>query len=1025
MPVLIKPAPRSGSVHRFARTALSCAVTFGLAMTAGTVLAQSNATGVIFGNAEPGDVVHVESPDTGVRRDIPVDSSGRYRAASLPIGLYDVTLMKGGAVVDSHKGVQTTISSGTEVSFNASTSSQNATNLGAVQVIGTALPSIDVSSVDSRTVLTAEQLAKLPIDRTSVSSIALLAPGTTPAARGYGNALSFGGSSASENSYYINGFQATNPLTGVSSRQLPYDAIDQEQVLIGGYGAEYGRSTGGVINVVTKRGTNTWKGDIQVLWSPQQLQQSPRSVYLRDGTLYQNGNAFNRFNNNQIQYSGSVGGPLIKDKLFFFAAGDFIKSAGQFYGVNGANDYENQSPSTTRWLSKIDWNITDSHILEFTGMGDSEYTTSSIFGYNYTTGKGAYLGHQTTKNFNGTQTNATPGGTTYIGHYTGYITDDLTVNALYGKTRSPHEQDVSGASGVVCPPITDSRVAFKNNPQGGCTVGSATIEVPGAKDSTTGWAINIEYHIGDHDLRAGVDNYVLRATAGSSPVGGASYIYNDVGNGSSIQQRLTNLGLDPGLYNPADYPNGYFVDKTGLSSGTTARTNQRSQFVEDNWQISDRWHGYIGLRNEQFTNYNGVGEAYASQRHQLDPRLGISWDVEGDSSLKIYANAGRYHLGLPTSVAIRGAGPSTFPSQYYSFTGIDPTTGIPTGLGTANPAAGLYFLNGENGTPPDAKVVSAQHLHSYYQDEYIFGADKQLPDNWTVGTKFMYRKLKSLIDDTCDIRPFETYGAEHGNLDVVEAGLARSTECFLYNPGRANTFTLSPADGQYISIPLNAVEIGEPKAKRAYYMADFYAEHQFSDKWYGKIEYTFSRSYGNAEGQLDSDIVQADVSTTESWDFPEIMENSNGRLPSDQKHQLRIYGTYQFNEEWAVSSNTRIASGYPVNCFGQRPPALGGDPFGYGAAYLYCNGKPAPRGSYGSTPWTYTANVSALWKPAFADHKLGLSIDIFNIIGKQQVTQYFETGESAAGVANPNFKRARSFQDPRYVRLGARYDFSL
>jgi len=490
MPVLTKPAPRSGSVHRFARTVLSCAVTFGLAMTAGTALAQSNATGVIFGNAEPGDVVHIESPDTGARRDIPVDSSGRYRAASLQIGRYDVTLMKNGVAVDSHKGVQTTISSGTEVSFNttASTSSQNATNLGAVQVIGTALPSIDVSSVDSRTVLTAEQLAKLPIDRTSVSSIALLAPGTTPAARGYGNALSFGGSSASENSYYINGFQATNPLTGVSSRQLPYDAIDQEQVLIGGYGAEYGRSTGGVINVVTKRGTNTWKGDVQVLWSPQQLQQNPRSVYLKNGTLYQYGNAFNRFDNNQIQYSASVGGPLIKDKLFFFAAGDFIKSSGQFYGVNGANDYENQSPSTTRWLTKIDWNITDSHILEFTGMGDSEYTTSSIFGYNYTTGKGAYLGHQTTKNYNGTQTNATPGGTTYIGHYTGYITDDLTVNALYGKTRSPHEQNVSGASGVACPQIIDSRVAFTANPQGGCVVGSPTIEVPGAKDSTTGWA---------------------------------------------------------------------------------------------------------------------------------------------------------------------------------------------------------------------------------------------------------------------------------------------------------------------------------------------------------------------------------------------------------------------------------------------------------------------------------------------------------------------------------------------------------
>lgn len=1022
--------PGGGTVmnnRNIKRSNLAFAVLAGLGLTlgAGAAFAQSNATGVIFGQAEPGDTVRVENAGTGTKREFTVDASGRYRASSLPIGQYDVTLLKGGAVVDSRKNVQTTISQGTDVSF--STGTTNTTTLGAVEVVGSALPSIDVTSVDSRTVLSAKQLEALPINRTSISSIALLAPGTTPAARGYGNALSFGGSSASENAYYINGFQATNPLTGVSSRQLPYDAIDQEQVLIGGYGAEYGRSTGGVINVVSKRGSNTWQGDLQVLWSPQQLQQTPRSVYRTNGTLYQTGNSFNRINNDQMQYSGSIGGPLIKDKLFFFAAGDFIKSTGDYFGATGSNDYEHQSPKTTRWLTKVDWNVTDSNIIELTGFGDTEQTNSQIFGYNYNTGRGAYLGNQTTKNYNGTQTNATPGGTTYIGHYTGYITDDFTINAMYGKSRSPHEQDVSGASGVVCPSITDSRTEFSNNPQGGCTVGSTTVEVPGAKDSTTGWSVNLEYHLGDHDIRGGVDNYVLRATAGSAPVGGSSYTYQDVGNGNSIRQRLINLGLDPALYSPADFPNGYYVDKSGLTSGTTAQTHQRSQFIEDNWQISDRWHGYIGLRNEQFTNYNGVGDAYANERHQLDPRLGVTWDVEGDSSLKIYANAGRYHLGLPTSVAIRGAGPSTYPSQFLAFTGIDPATGLPTGVAATSPASQTYYLNGENGTPPDAKVVSAQKLHSYYQDEFIIGADKQLPNDWVVGTKMMYRKLRSLIDDTCDTAPLQAYGDAHNESAAVAAGILNSTQCYLYNPGRANTFVLSPtgAKGDYIYLPLTAKDIGEPKPKRAYYMFDVYAEHQFTDHWFAKLEYTFSRSYGNSEGQLDSDIVQADVSTTESWDFPAIMEHTNGPLANDQKHQLRLYGTYQFNDEFSLSSVTRVASGYPVSCLGTRPLNVGGDPYGYGANYFYCNGKPAPRGSYGRTPWTYTMDVSGVWKPAFADHKLGLSIDVFNILGKQRVTQYLETGELANGSPSVNFLRPRSFQDPRYVRLGARYDFSL
>ncbi|KRF01941.1 hypothetical protein ASG87_10570 [Frateuria sp. Soil773] len=1023
---------RQGSVSDLRKITFAVALALGLG--SGNALAQSNATGVIFGQAAPGATVHIENTGTGLKRDLTVDASGRYRAAALPIGVYKVTLLQNGSTVGERDNVQTQISQGTEVSF-AAPNAANAQNLGAVEVVGNALPAIDVSSVDSRTVVSADQLAKLPIARTSISSIALLAPGTTPAARGYGNALSFGGSSAAENAYYVNGFSVTNPLTGVSSRQLPYDAIDQEQVLIGGYGAEYGRSTGGVINVVTKRGSNQWKGDIQAFWSPSKLAQEPRSIYRvsdtsQKGTLYQKGNTWAPRDNGGMQYSGSIGGPLVKDKLYFFAAADWIHSSGQITGPSDSvirnlpvlsGNQDNITNKTTRWLTKLDWNINDSNILEFTGIGDTESTDSQIYQYDYATGQGPYLGHQYTKNYNGTQTNGTPGGHVYIANYTGYITDNLTVTAMYGKSNSDHQQTVTGGSGAPCPSISDSRVGYS---QQGCTVGSATVLMPGSKDRTNGWNFNIEYRLGDHVLKAGMDNYVLRATWGASPVGGTGYIYSDVGDGSVIRQRLINLGLDPGLYNPSQFPGGWYVESTGLTTGTSARTNQRSQFVEDHWQINDRWLGYIGLRNEQFTNYNGVGVPYASSRHQLDPRLGLTWDVYGDSTLKIYANAARYHLGLPTSVAIRGAGPSLFPSQYFGFTGIDPTTGVPTGLINTS-ASGVYYVNNENGVPPDGKTVAAQKLHSYYQDEYILGFDKQLDGNWTVGAKAMYRRLRSLIDDTCDAAPLQAWGDSHGLGAQVAAGIARSTGCWLYNPGRANTFTLSPAPGEYLSVPLNAAAIGEPKPKRSYYMLDLYALHQFSDNWYGKVEYTFSRSYGNSEGQLDSDIVQADVSTTESWDFPQIMENTNGPLASDQTHQLRITGTWTPTPEWSLSTVTRIASGYPISCLGVRPLSAGGDPYNYNPNYFWCDGKPSPRGSLGRTPWTYTIDLSGAWKPAFLDHRLTLTADVFNLLGKQRVTQEYEGGELSNGSVHPDFRIARSYQDPRYVRLGARYDFSL
>ena len=65
------------------------------------------------------------------------------------------------------------------------------------------------------------------------------------------------------------------------------------------------------------------------------------------------------------------------------------------------------------------------------------------------------------------------------------------------------------------------------------------------------------------------------------------------------------------------------------------------------WQVTDRWMVYLGLRNEQFKNINGDGATYVKQRHQLAPRIGATWDVFGDSTFKIYANAGRYHLAIP------------------------------------------------------------------------------------------------------------------------------------------------------------------------------------------------------------------------------------------------------------------------------------------------------------------------------------------------------------------------------------------
>ncbi|WP_342343652.1 TonB-dependent receptor, partial [Xanthomonas phaseoli] len=349
-------------------------------LTNGAVYAQST-TGSIYGSApsEAGSTIVVQS-DTGLSRTITVDANGRYNLGSLPVGAYTVTLKRGDQVVDTRKNVQLRVGSGTEVSFAgaaASGSNADATTLGAITVTAANAPKIDVSSTSSRSVITSEQLATLPLGR-SAEAIALLAPGAVAGSGAFNNGsrsvVSFGGSGVTENAYYINGFNVSNPLSNLGGVSLPYGAIDQQETYTGGYSSRYGRSTGGVISQVGKRGTNEWHFGAQAVWEPKNLASSVGDVWYPSNTLNSNprykyedpdlpGTIY-RSGKGDVQsrtvYSAYAGGPLIEDKLFIFVAGETDKTDGAATNTataataQGRNHYEYSSP---KFYGKIDWNI--------------------------------------------------------------------------------------------------------------------------------------------------------------------------------------------------------------------------------------------------------------------------------------------------------------------------------------------------------------------------------------------------------------------------------------------------------------------------------------------------------------------------------------------------------------------------------------------------------------------------------------------------------------------------------------------
>jgi outer membrane receptor for ferrienterochelin and colicin len=983
----------------------------GLAMTGASAYAQST-TGSVFGQAPAaeGESVQVKST-SGVTREVAVGADGRYTVGSLPLGTYTVSLVQGGKVVDTRNDITLRVGSGTEVSF-ATASGADATSLGSVTVSANALPAIDVSSVDARTVITSQQLAKLPLAR-SAEAIALLAPGVVPGYGGFtgtttgGSLVSFSGSSVTENAYYLNGFNTTDPLSGFGGISLPYGAIDQQEILSGGYGAAYGRSDGGVISQSGKRGTNEWHFGAQVQWTPAFASGvSPGSYYVsgsKADTLYR------RYSDNkswQATQSAYVGGPLIKDKLFFFAAVEGQKQSGDSVGsVTSSYDtkYEYHNP---KWYSKIDWNINDNNILELTGASTKTSYKGNLYNYDYAT--------NSTSDLNSFDTSTKNSASVYVAKFTSYITDDITLTALYGKQKMTYYSETPGYD----PTLTYISGSEFQNPDitgGNSIVNSQTVLTaadPTHRATSNNLRLDLSWKLGDHTITAGIDNQNSHDMDDGET--GTAWIYGFGDAGTPISDSPFVAAPNTG----AGGENGYYVSKYLYSTSASVRVKQRAQYIEDSWQVDDRWLVKIGLRNDQFTNYNPDGDAFLRMtKPQWAPRLGFSWDVNGDSTLKVYGNAGRYYLAMPASVALRAAAGSLYTNEYYTYTGID-GNGNPTGLTQlASSTGGAVSANNEYGQAPDAKTVAANGIQSEYQDEYLLGFTQQINKDYVWGMKAQVRKLRNILDDICDTNTIAAKAQSLG-YDIDPSTL---NGCYLSNPGRSNTYRIPNGSGGYYNVSVSADEFGMPSAKRNYYGLETVLEHPFDGTWQAKVDYVYSKSYGNSEGQVRSDIGQTDVSATVDWDFGKLMENSNGLLSNDRKHQLKIYGSWQAAPEWMLSANIALMSGTPKTCLGYYG-ADESNPVGYGSYYHYCDGVPSAPGDAGRQPWQHIVSLSAEYRPKWADQKLGFNVMVYNALNESVATATYVLHGSSTSV-NTNYDRVTYWSTPRYVRFGINYDF--
>jgi hypothetical protein len=1047
--------------NQYRRNALATALAVSLGFT-GLAYGQAT-TGSIFGTAPAaaGETVRIVNNQTGLTREVPVDSSGRYSASNLPIGTnYTVSLISNGQVVSSKDHVVVSVSGGSQVPFAAPSAGKSVENLAGVTVTANSLPAIDVSSTRQTSVITSRDLKVLPLPH-NAESIALLAPGTSAGNTGLGTGpagtplISFGGDSVVENAYYINGFNTTDPVGNAGGIALPYFAIAEQQTITSGYGAEYGRSTGGVISQVGHRGGNEFHAGAYATWAPTWAQSSYNNIYFANPRSSDYGDIYDSRHKNKnwsTIYDAYISGPLIKDKLFFYLTAEAQHDSSKSIGSVDSPYYTSHASSSPKFYGKLDWNINDNNILELTGIQTKiEDTTNNLYNYDYSkNAKGDFAGVN-----NPLYSSKFDVG---ILKYTSYITDDLTLSVLAGKMKSTYFSQMSDYPGLdpSLPGIVASTVS-KQNPDvpgaGNTNPNPTTIPSEGHKSTENNFRLDLDWKLGDHDLHFGIDNQ--RSTdiddgtlsqwsysGNSTPSPGYRWQYGVMSNPALPTTLCNNIGQCVGSAVTAGNPNGYYAQKTIYGGTASFTVVQRAQYIQDNWQVTPNLLLNLGLRNDQFTNYNGDNEPYIRlTKPQLAPRIGFSWDIFGDSSAKLYGNVGRYYLALPSGLGSRMAGSNAYLSQYFTYTSID-ANGVPQGL-TQIPVTGAetpysYISpDGELGTPKDPKVVASTDLKSMYQDEFVLGFQKAFDAFgqslvWT--SQATYSKMRNIIDDTGTITlPDDAAASEAGQESDV-----------LVNPGRTNTLRYLADDGTYKTFKWNPATqsdgtvTGFPRAYRNYYSLEESLEHPWDGKWMAKVDYVFARSYGTTEGPTDSPVGQISNasgaagggqsgSSAEAWDFPALMQYASGDLPSTPKHTLKAYGTYAITPEWLVSGTYIIQSGTPFTCLGYWGPDEA-DVDGYGEAYHWCGGEPWPPGKE-HTPWTHQLNLGVSYIPEWAGKHLTLQVQVNNVFNEQKDTAWVSTYGSTAApdssyklpVAGVNSTYAVEL--PRYAQFSVKYDW--
>jgi hypothetical protein len=651
------------------------------------------------GSPLPGVAVTVASPaQIGGAKVVTTEADGAYAFPLLAPGAYTVSAELDGFAPQTIQAVQVRLDGTTrlDVEMSPATVSESI-------VVTSEAPVVDPGQIDLSTTYTQEFLENSALGSANRSYQTVLdQAGGVVDDGGNPHVL---GSTLGENAFYIDGVDTTDPVTSTFGTNFNFDAIQEISFQAGGFEAEYGRATGGVVNLITKSGGNDFSGTADVRYTGDSFTQS--------------GDHFDpdTQENTSVIPGVTLGGPLVRDKAWFFLAGE--RDTTEFQPVNtpAARKFVG-----TYYLGKLTWQATPAWQAVAKYSGDP----TDIDNTTITPGTTADA-----------ETFQEQGGTIAQAELTGVLSPTMIL-------------EFKGAS---------QRQELNSFPQtGDFTAISHADDLTGGLTGSSG---NAQFSQRDRDeLKASFsflpDRHAFKAGVEYADLGFSSRNYTPTGFA------YTDRGGSPRLLFVSD-PNPPFSDSTG---------NLLTGFLQDAWTITPALVAKLGLRYDTVSFDNDAGQKVADM-DKLQPRLGLAWDITGDAKTVARASWGRFmhpsamttpsfartalgstdvYISCSRFAAAFGSSPETCQADFSPDWITDPQGGWDP--------HGWIFLQTLSSTP---NIISPD-LKPTYADELIVSFERQIANRSSLEVTYVDKKTKDLFEDTCN-----------GNLPTPSADAACDT----------------------------------------------------------------------------------------------------------------------------------------------------------------------------------------------------------------------------------------------------------